>query len=226
MPLDLEQITGRSSSHLLGCADPELRPHQLLPETLAAFSALREQAQAAGLDLKIASSFRDYQRQKRIWDGKFLGERPMLSHTGQPLLASSLTPTQRIEAILRWSALPGTSRHHWGSDLDVYDGAIGSQEYRLQLVPDEYLAATGPCHRLYQWLQQHAPEFGFYWPYREDRGGTAPEPWHLSHRPCAERIQPLLTAELVSQALRADPVAGQAEILAQLPELLARFRGD
>ena len=48
-------------------------------------------------------------------------ERPLLDANNQPLDALQLGETERLHAILHWSALPGTSRHHWGTDLDIYD---------------------------------------------------------------------------------------------------------
>ncbi len=38
------------------------------------------------------------------------------------MLASS-AEAERVAAILVWSALPGASRHHWGTDCDVIDAA-------------------------------------------------------------------------------------------------------
>ena len=37
--------------------------------------------------------------------------------------------------ILEWSALPGASRHHWGSEFDVFDLAALPEGYRVQLLP-------------------------------------------------------------------------------------------
>jgi len=84
---------------------------------VAPFLNLRRAARADGIDLKPLSSFRDFARQLAIWNGKFSGERPMYDALGVKLNAAALTPWERIEAILLWSALPGASRHHWGTDV-------------------------------------------------------------------------------------------------------------
>ena len=68
-----------------------------------------------------SSSFRDFARQLQIWNGKFSGERPMFDAGGRPARRGALSPRERIDAILLWSALPGASRHHWGTDLDLID---------------------------------------------------------------------------------------------------------
>ena len=38
-------------------------------------------------------------------------------------MPAPLAPDALIETILLWSALPGGSRHHWGTDVDVFDAA-------------------------------------------------------------------------------------------------------
>ena len=88
---------------------------------------------------------------------------------------------------MRWSALPGASRHHWGTDIDVFDQAAMPEGYQLKLTTDEY-TGQGLFAPLCTWLQDYlakedSPEF--FLPYAEDRGGVAVEPWHLSYRPIA-----------------------------------------
>jgi len=38
-------------------------------------------------------------------------------------------------------------------------------------------------------------QFGFFRPYRQDKGGVAPEPWHLSYKPLSERFLKELSFE-------------------------------
>jgi len=133
---------------------------------MPAFLAMREAARRDGIDLQAASSFRDFDRQLTIWNAKFRGERPLLDRSGQLLNVASLSAAQRIEAILIWSALPGASRHHWGTDLDVYDAAALHDRARLQLTPEEY-GGAGPFAALTAWLDQHMHRFGFFRPYVE-----------------------------------------------------------
>ena len=76
----------------------------------------------AGFDLAPVSSFRDFERQRAIWNAKFRGERPALDRRGRAVNMNKLDDGARVETILCWSALPGASRHHWGSDVDVADG--------------------------------------------------------------------------------------------------------
>ena len=114
---------------------------------MAPFLNLRRAAQAEGIDLAPTSSFRDFARQLAIWNGKFSGERPMQGAGGAQLDAATLTPRERIDAILLWSALPGASRHHWGTDLDLVDRNASEAGYQIKLTPEEF-APGGPFAKL------------------------------------------------------------------------------
>ena len=117
-----EHALGLDESHLVQLPDSA---HRLLPTTAQAFCLMQQAAHADGLDLALASRYRSFARQQIIWDEKFNGQRPVLDAQSHPLDIHTLNDQARILAILRWSALPGTSRHHWGSDMDIY----ARQEY-------------------------------------------------------------------------------------------------
>ena len=106
------ELTGRARTHIVdlpeGCA---VHVHAETP-----FLAMRRAASQAGFDLAAASSFRDFDRQLAIWNGKFTGEKPLYGDGGELLVAQAMSPAARVAAILIWSALPGASRHHWGTD--------------------------------------------------------------------------------------------------------------
>jgi LAS superfamily LD-carboxypeptidase LdcB len=161
-----------------------------------AFSRLQQRAKRQGFDLRIASSYRDYERQLAIFNGKVSGQRPVTDDHGLVLSRADCAALPWLLRILRFSALPGVSRHHWGSDCDVFDAARISRD-SLQLVPREY-DAQGPCGALSQWLTEQIERDdaeGFFRPYDRDRGGVAPEPWHLSYRPDAERFARFVNRE-------------------------------
>ena len=134
----------------------------------------------------------------------------------------TLTPAQRVAAILWWSALPGASRHHWGSDFDCLDANALPPGYRPQVVPAEY-APEGPFARLTTWLDANMHAFGFYRPYAADRGGVLPEPWHLSYAPVAARAERALSVELLRGVLAAADLAGKEEVLATLDGVFANY---
>ncbi|MDX1705714.1 M15 family metallopeptidase [Pseudidiomarina sp.] len=215
------QLTGRSAAHVT--TSPGLSDKLRLQETVwGAFLLMRKAACDDGIDIAIASAFRDFDRQLLIWNKKFNGELPLYSDRGERLEPQQLSAAEKIQAILTWSALPGASRHHWGTDFDVYDPrpfAHGSRQ--LELVAAEYQDG-GPCFNLYTWLQQHAASYGFFFPYARYQGGVAAEPWHLSYADLAQPASSHLTTDLLHQTLAAideEELAGKQLILEQLPEI-------
>lgn len=216
------QLTGRDRGHVVTLDEPRCTLHAA---AVGAFLAMRAAARQAGFDLAPVSSFRDFDRQRAIWNAKFRGERPALDARGRPLDMSRLSPGERVEAILLWSALPGASRHHWGSDLDVADGGVIAGGYRLRLEADEYRRG-GALARLSQWLGRNIRRFGFYRPYTRRGRGVQPEPWHLSYAPVSKQALPMLTVELLAQSIRGAGVEGEAEILERLPAIVERYVRD
>jgi LAS superfamily LD-carboxypeptidase LdcB len=213
------ELTGQVRTHITEVPEP---PCALHAHVVAPFLNLRRAALAAGFDLVPVSSFRDFSRQLTIWNEKFSGERPLLDASGRRLEAAALEPRQRVESILLWSALPGMSRHHWGTDVDVIDRRAGPPGYRPQLTPAEF-AAGGPYAIFGEWLEAHAAEFGFFRPYRGVLSGVAAEPWHLSFAPIAENARRALRPGVLRQALEAAPLLGRGEVLTRLDELHARY---
>lgn len=183
---------------------------------------MRAAAARDGFDLVPASAFRDFSTQLGIWNDKWTGRRPLVGRDGTLLEAAALTPPERVEAILLWSAVPGASRHHWGTDLDIYDRAAMPDGYRLKLTADEY-APAGPFGRLSAWLEARMADYGFYRPYRRDRGGVQPEPWHLSHYPVAREASRRFRLATLAETLSAASIEGRDALLEKLPSVYARY---
>ena len=215
----LDQLTGRARDHLSELTDP---PGALHNEVIVPFLAMRAAAAADGIDLVAFSTFRDFDRQLTIWNGKFRGERPMQDRAGRALDPLSLAPEDRVSAILWWSALPGASRHHWGTDFDVVDRRAKPPGYQLQVVPSEYQAG-GPFHRLTLWLDEHMHAFGFFRPYSTDRGGVSPEPWHLSYAPVASRALSGFSPAKLRTVLEGCEIEGKEAVLATLDRNFATY---
>ncbi len=106
--------------------------------------------------------------------------RPVLDTHSQPLDISQLSEGELCEAILHWSALPGASRHHWGTEIDVYDPLRIPTGQTLQLEPWEY-EAGGYLAELNDWLTENMSTFDFYRPFTAIDAGVAYEPWHISY---------------------------------------------
>src|SRR6185437_4809352 len=175
------ELTGRARTHVT--ESPQLGA-AMHAQAAHAFADLKAAARSAGIDIAVLSAYRDLDRQTAIWNAKFRGERPLLGRDGAELDRSRLSERALIDAILAWSALPGASRHHWGTDADVIDLAAMPPDYGPQLVQREF-APGAVFGKLSAWLAKHAAEFGFFRPYGSDRGGVMPEPWHLSYAPLA-----------------------------------------
>jgi LAS superfamily LD-carboxypeptidase LdcB len=173
--MNVEILFGKTTEHLVPLEGTKFLVHK---QMLHDFLKLQQAAQKDGFDLQIISAFRDYERQLKIWNAKARGERALLDDQERPLNFSSLSPTQIVFAILRWSALPGCSRHHWGTDIDLND------------LNNPAFEAGGKYEKLYLWLQKHAHEYGFCQPYSkmgpERPEGYQEEKWHWSYMPLAE----------------------------------------
>jgi zinc D-Ala-D-Ala carboxypeptidase len=136
-----------------------------------AFLKMHEAAKADGVELIIVSAFRDFNHQARIWNNKWNG-RQVLS--GNIYATDIASPVERAREILRFSAMPGTSRHHWGTDID------------LNSLNNRYFE-SGRGKREYEWLRENASKFGFCQPYTPKgsrrESGYEEEKWHWSYIP-------------------------------------------
>ena len=146
----------------------------LRKETLDAFLKMQAAADKDEIDLKIASATRNFDYQKSIWNNKWNG---VTLVDGKNLSKSIPDGLNRFKKILEYSAVPGTSRHHWGTDIDIND-ANG-----------EYFK-TEKGKKVYEWLVINAPSFGFCQPYNlkgAERGtGYNEEKWHWSYLPLSK----------------------------------------
>ena len=213
------ELTGRAATHVREAPDFGCRLHA---DAVAAAFDLRRAAAAAGHDLAIVSGFRDFARQAGIWNAKFRGELALLDRAGRPLDAASLDDRRRVEAILLWSALPGASRHHWGTDFDVVDLAAVPPGYRPQLTVEEF-TGSGPFARLNDWLGANLGNHGFFRPYATDRGGVHPEPWHLSFAPVADPALEALSLDVLRDAIEHSDLLGRDHVLDRLAEIHGKY---
>jgi LAS superfamily LD-carboxypeptidase LdcB len=213
------ELTGRACTHVVQRDDLRAALHR---EALEAFLAMKAAAEADGVEIRIVSSFRDFAAQQRIWDEKYLGERPLYDAHGNARDHGALDPDQLIDAIVCWSAVPGSSRHHWGTEIDVIDSAAIPEGYRVRLLPDE-AEPGGVFDRLHRWLAENMSLYGFFRPYRTFRGGVHPEPWHLSYAPVAAHALEALTLAAFEDAVRASSILGKDRVLARSGEIYRRY---
>jgi D-alanyl-D-alanine carboxypeptidase len=158
------------SRHSAGSA----RGAYLQKEAYQAFVRMHDAAKADGINLTILSATRNFDYQKGIWEAKWNGKRKV---AGKNLAAEVPDFEERALLILRYSSMPGTSRHHWGTDIDINN------------FENSYFA-SGKGKAEYDWLVAHAAEYGFCQPYTakgNDRPhGYEEERWHWSYMPLAK----------------------------------------
>ncbi len=163
-----------STEELMGKANIELFGEgiNLREEAFESFLEMKKAAYSDGFDIKIVSSYRDYYRQRSIWERKYL------RFTEE----QGMAPLDAIDKIIEYSTIPGTSRHHWGTDIDIIDGY--PKVNGDVLVPEKF-EADGPYEGLKLWMDEHSEKYGFYLTYTNNprRRGFKYEPWHYSYAP-------------------------------------------
>jgi len=126
-----------------------------------AFVLMADSAKKSGIDLYILSGYRSFYSQKSIWERKWEKN------------SSTMDDAENAKHILRYSSMPGISRHHWGTDIDL--NSLNSEYFK-----------SGEGAQVYQWLNDNADHFGFFQPYTskdEGRTGFETEEWHWSFYP-------------------------------------------
>lgn len=180
--LDIKYITGRFNQRKHPdfvrlddryCAYPDM---YLRKEVYQAFLEMRAAAQKDGIKLVIRSATRNFFTQKRIWENKWTGKRNLSSGEN---LAKTKSHVTRAKKILLYSAMPGSSRHHWGTDIDLNDLANSYFE-------------KGRGYKMYQWMLKNAHDHGFYLVYTEKgpkrKTGYNEERWHWTYLPTSKKI--------------------------------------
>ncbi len=218
-------LTGQAEHHLCTSADAVSLGARVHQEVVEPFRNLVRDAHTAGFDLQILSGFRSFEQQLSIWNRKASGKLAVLDSNAVSVDVEALSEKELVFAILRWSALPGASRHHWGTDLDVCDAAATPEGYAIELIPEE-VNAGGMFGPLHEWLDERiaaGSSFGFFRPYDEDRQGVAPERWHLSYAPVATAYAEQLTTDVLRAAVERADIYIKETVLLQLDEIHERF---
>ncbi|MFT4778492.1 MAG: LAS superfamily LD-carboxypeptidase LdcB [Flavobacteriales bacterium] len=137
----------------------------LRKEAYSQFKLMADAAQKEGLNLQIISATRNFNYQKGIWERKWERSKYM-----------GWDAFKKADDILNYSSMPGSSRHHWGTDID------------LNSLNNDFFA-SGDGLKLYEWLSVNGPTFGFYQVYTSKEAGRTgynEEKWHWSYLPLAK----------------------------------------
>lgn len=139
--------------------------YKVHPNIAQPLKDLMAAARKAGHRINIVSAYRDYNHQKQIWEGK--------------------AATQSAAEILKFSSFPGTSRHHWGTDID------------FNVLNNAYWD-SGAGKGLYGWLKANAAKFGFKQTYLgTGKNAYSREAWHWSHVATAREFYNQITQQSV-----------------------------
>ncbi len=216
-----KNFLGYDKAHLFNVEEKFL----LHGDAIQNFLNLKKRCRDEGFNLSIASSFRSFERQRTIWNEKALGERPLLDVNGHEVNWSSLSKEEVLFHILRWSAIPGFSRHHWGTEIDVYCKKSMPENYKLQLSPEEVSdqGIFGPLHIFLDELIKNDESFGFFRPYCEDLGGVSPERWHLSYAPAAKEFEAMNSLEFFEEEIASCDIELKDLILDHSKDIFKRF---
>ncbi len=158
-------LTGRGDLALVGSS------FKLQKEAFDAFQDMKKAALKEGITIKIVSGYRSFNRQKNIWNRKY-----------NLYISQGLVPNEALQKIIEYSTLPGSSRHHWGTDIDIIDASVEAPKNLLNEINyDE----NGPYFELKKWMDINSKSFGFYLVYTKntDRKGFKYEPWHYTYKP-------------------------------------------
>lgn len=161
----VEELTGKANIELFG------EGINLREEAHEAFVRMKKAAYQDGIDIKVVSSYRDYERQREIFERKYI-----------TITEEGMEPLEAVDQIVEYSTIPGTSRHHWGTDADLVDG---SKRAEGDLLVPEKFQEGGPFADFKNWMDAHSEEYGFYLVYTDTpkRRGFKYEPWHYSYAP-------------------------------------------
>ncbi len=170
-----------TNDELIGKGNPTLvgKDYKLLPEVSKQLELMMADARKAGFKPWVVSSYRTYSYQNGIWERKYKGN-----------LAKKMTAINNINKIIEYSTIPGTSRHHWGTDFDIVETTKGVPADPLH---EKHFNEGGQMRGFKLWLDKNAHTYGFYLVYTndKDRKGFKYEPWHFTYKPIS---QPMLRA--------------------------------
>jgi LAS superfamily LD-carboxypeptidase LdcB len=214
--IDENSFIGRNESGLVNVPPENLLLRDSVTEP---FARLRSAALAAGFRVRIESAYRSFERQLSIWNRKAKGELPLRDVQGVRM-ALPKDEEELARAILLWSALPGASRHHFGTDIDVSDASAIPAGYEVELTEQECSGMFAPFHA---WLDRRIASgeaFGFNRVFVPGRGKIRPERWHISHIESARVLQNAFRPEKLRELYRNTDIACKKVILAHFAEFL------
>lgn len=190
----MEELMGKTDIDLYG-EDINLRK-----EAHDAFVEMRKAALADGIDIKIVSGYRSFDRQAVIFERKYL------KYTDD-----GMEPLDAIEKIIEYSTIPGTSRHHWGTDVDLIDG---NPSVDGDVLVASKFGTDGPFEKFKLWMDENSEKFDYYLVYTNNpkRRGFKYEPWHYSYAPLSRPMLKTFRLKNILKQLKAEDFLGSDDL--------------
>jgi D-alanyl-D-alanine carboxypeptidase len=179
-------------------------------EVIEAYWKLRDFAKDQGWRLTLISGYRSFYAQRQVWnrfDKKYTKD-------------GTLTEKNRVRAVMSQVSVPGLSRHHWGTDLDISEVSLRGKlatldEHTPQKVVD-----------FYGWMAENAPRFGFCKVYEGNRGAVMNEPWHWSYTPFSDVYEKQFLAIRDFHRILNDKVEDIDYVMKNLPKIIKKELGS
>lgn len=194
--------TPTTTAYLTGKKNPYKNYQDFLHfKAYRAFNEMRNCALEEGIDLKIVSGYRSFNRQLSIWNAKF-----------ERFSKYSVSEIEVINKVAKYSAIPGTSRHHWGTEIDIIDN--NPKKARVGILNSVNYAENGAFYDMHLWLKENAHQFGYHLVYTDDksRTGFKYEPWHYSYRPVSKRLLDKISKLNLFEIIDDDKISGNRHI--------------
>jgi zinc D-Ala-D-Ala carboxypeptidase len=164
-PLSDEQLLGFKRPE--GMVQDNPSGEYALREVMESYWALWRDAQQNGWRLTLVSGYRSFYAQRKIWN----------QYAEEYRKRNNLTEEGRVRAIMSLAAVPGLSRHHWGTELDISEETLRGQ---LGTIESDI---SPRVLDFYRWMGENAPRFGFCKVYAGQKGSIREEHWHWSYIP-------------------------------------------
>jgi LAS superfamily LD-carboxypeptidase LdcB len=147
----------------------------LQADTQQALEKMQAAALKDGIKIVVASGYRSFDRQRQIWNRKY-----------KRYQSQGLQPEAIFNKIVEYSTVPGTSRHHWGTDIDLIDG---NADYSGSVLVTDKFHADGPFCKFKEWMENNSSTYGFelVYTFNANRTGFKYEPWHYSYAPVSKK---------------------------------------
>jgi len=166
-----------STEELCGLTAPTLKGSQFKLQAAAANAFVQMQTAAAKENIQLASrsSYRSFYFQAKSWNKRVKRQ-----------IKQGLSEKQAVKNNLKYVAIPGTSRHHWGTEIDIIDKSVAQPNSGM---PISCFEPGGRYYPMHVWLTNNAHKYGFYLVYTHSakRPGFCYEPWHYSYAPISKK---------------------------------------